>query len=325
MRLPRAMPVLAVLALAVTVAACGSGQTGHQGAAAPTKQGTMNEQQASKRAEAIVHEAVDGMSPRPALKRTPLRQLGPCLADEHSSGERVQVRLTYQLTGVPGGAAKKLVRQARDAWVERGYPFQDADADWSQPFPSVSMRTVPDDFWMTALTGVVDRAKGDGLAAISVTSPCFAAAGGGTADGAAGPAAHHPTAVAADERAERRALRHSSRIYDVLRVPHAPAREGEGLATYQEGRDAYAHHAWSTRPLTEAETVQALERAKVHLESTGWTVRHVPAAAGAPVLVARNTADASVARLAPSADGTLRVAVTTPVTTPVTGPDSARA
>ncbi|MGA5319848.1 hypothetical protein ACPCIU_05360 [Streptomyces seoulensis] len=97
------------------------------------------------------------------------------MADAHSAGERVQVRLTYQLTGVPGSVARKLVRQARDAWVKRGYEVQGKDGDWSDPFPSVSMRTPGDDFWMTALTGVLDKAKGEGLAAVSVTSPCFAA------------------------------------------------------------------------------------------------------------------------------------------------------
>lgn len=97
------------------------------------------------------------MTPRPTLRRTGLRPVGACVADEHSAGGRVQVR------------------QARDAWVERGYEFQGKDGDWADPFPSVSMRTPGDDFWMTALTGVVDRAKGEGMAAISVTSPCFAA------------------------------------------------------------------------------------------------------------------------------------------------------
>ncbi|WP_237409175.1 hypothetical protein [Streptomyces sp. M2CJ-2] len=134
----------------------------------------MDEQQATKRAEEVIHQAVDGMSPQPTLKRTGLRSVGPCLADDHATGERVQVHITYQLTDVPGDAAKKLVRQARDVWVKHGYEFQGSDADWSAPFPSVSMRTVPDDFWMTALTGVVDRAKTEGLASVSVTSPCFA-------------------------------------------------------------------------------------------------------------------------------------------------------
>ncbi|MFD7882990.1 hypothetical protein ACFV3N_11215 [Streptomyces bauhiniae] len=130
---------------------------------------------ASLRAQRIVHQAVDGMTPRPTLRRTGLRPVGACVADERSAGGRVQVRVTYQLTGVPGSVARELVRQARDAWVERGYEFQGKDGDWADPFPCVSMRTPGDDFWMTALTGVLDKGKGEGLAAISVTSPCFAA------------------------------------------------------------------------------------------------------------------------------------------------------
>ncbi|MEV5340732.1 hypothetical protein AB0K93_20005 [Streptomyces sp. NPDC052676] len=217
----------------------------------------------------------------------------------------MQVRLTYQLTGVPGGAAKELVRQARDAWVKRGYKFQSSDADWSDPFPSVSMRTVPDDFWMTALTGVVDRAKGEGLAAISVTSPCFAADSVATAD----PATFR---TAPDEQAERRALAYSSRIYDALQVPHAPLGEGEGAGTYRDGSQTYAHHSWSTQPLTEEETARAMERVQNYFDGVGWTVRHVPTGAGMPALVARNTTDGSVAHVAPSTTGAVRVAVTTP-------------
>ncbi|WKE70194.1 hypothetical protein [Streptomyces sp. WP-1] len=195
----------------------------------------MNEQQATERAEDIVHQAVDGMSPKPTLKRTGLNPVGACLADDHSAGERRQVTLSYQLTGVPGTEAKKLVRQARDAWVRRGYTFQSSDADWSDPFPTVNMRTVPDDFWMTALTGVVDKARGEGLAAITVTSPCFNADGSGTA------ASSSFRRTTSDEQAYR-------------------------LATYQEGEERYAHHSWSTEPLTEDATAQVLTRARANFQ-----------------------------------------------------------
>ncbi|WP_330235672.1 hypothetical protein [Streptomyces sp. NBC_00566] len=98
------------------------------------------------------------------------------MSDAHRAGERVEVRLTYQLTGVPGGVARTLVRQARDAWVKRGYEFEVEDGRWAEAFPSVSLRTPSDDHWMTAVTGVVDKSKAEGLAAISVGSPCFSAA-----------------------------------------------------------------------------------------------------------------------------------------------------
>ncbi|TWV57106.1 hypothetical protein FRZ03_02925 [Streptomyces misionensis] len=310
MKLSRAMAVIAVLTASTVLAGCGSGQKGNSGGETGSKQVTMDEQQATKRAEDILHQAVDGMSPKPTLKRTGLNPVGACLADDHSAGERRQVTLSYQLTGVPGTEAKKLVRQARDAWVKRGYTFQSADADWSDPFPTVNMRTVPDDFWMTALTGVVDKAKGEGLAAISITSPCFAAGGSAAAD----PASAHQTA--ADERAQRLARDHSSRLYDALQVRHAARREGEGLATYQDGEDRYAHHAWSTEPLTEEAMAQALARARTHFESQGWRLGQTPTAAGAPALLAGNPVDGSAVRVAPSTDGTLRVAVTTPAAGP---------
>ncbi len=170
-----AMAVASLAALALATTACGSEQDG-QGKhdKATSKPVTMDEEQATKRAEEIIHQAVDGMSPKPTLKRIGPEPVGPCVArDDHGSDDRLQLSLSYQLTGVPGSAAKKLVRQARDAWVKQGYTFQDSDEDWSKPFPSVDMRTEPDDFWMDAVAGVVDRAKGEGLASVGVTSPCF--------------------------------------------------------------------------------------------------------------------------------------------------------
>lgn len=286
----------------------GQKQDGGRGRASTSKQFKVNEQQASKRAEEVVHQAVEGVSPKPTLKRTGLRPLGACVAsDDGGSDDRVQYRLTYQLTGVPGSRAKTLVRQARDAWVKLGYKFQSSDADWSNSFPSVSMRTEPDDFWMTAVTGVVDRAKGEGLAAISVTSPCFAPTGGSTASSAA----FRHTQV--DELAEHRALDHSSRIYEALQAPPSPAQAGEGTSAYQDSEGRYVHHAWSTQSLTEEETVRAMARTQTYFESAGWTVRHVPTGTGVPAIVARNAEDESVAQVAPSNTGAVRVAVTTPV------------
>ncbi|MGC9500631.1 hypothetical protein [Streptomyces sp. WG7] len=294
--------VIAALIMAIGTTACGSGQTGNTSSRTPSKQVALDEQQATQRAEEVIHQAVDIMSPQPTLKRTGLRPVGPCLADDHTPGERVQVRITYQLTDVPDDAAKKLVRQARDAWVERGYKFQGSDADWSDPFPSVSMRTVPDDFWMTALTGVVDRAEGEGLASISVTSPCFADDSTASADSAS-------FRTITDEQAERRVLEHSSRLYDALRVPHASARDGEGIGTYQDGRDTYSHHSWSTRPLTTEETALAMARARDFFETAGWTMRVSSGAAGLSI-AARNPRDGSIVQVSPSTNGVVRIAVT---------------
>ena len=296
--------VAAVLTATFGVTACDSGHSGNKSDRTPPEQVTMDEQQATLRAEEVIHEAVEGMSPRPVLKRTGLRPVGPCLADDHSTGERVQVRITYQLTGVPGDAAKSLVRQARDAWVDHGYDFQSADADWSEAFPAVHMRTVPDDFWMTALTGVVDRATGEGLAAISITSPCFAIEDADSADPAT-------LRTEADTQAEHRALEYSSRLYDALRVPVSPTEREEGIGTYQNGGDTYAHHAWSTLPLTEKELVRAMTRARVFFRTTGWVVRHVPSRGVAPAIIARHPESGCVARLFPSATGIVRIAVAT--------------
>ncbi|MGW0555184.1 hypothetical protein ACWDZ6_13400 [Streptomyces sp. NPDC002926] len=280
------------------------------------KQVSMDEQRATQRAGEIVRQAVDGMSPKPILKQIGPSAVGACVADDHDSRGRAQLSLSYQLTGVPGTEAKNLVRQARDAWVKQGYDFQssDGDGDWSDPFPSVDMRTKTDDFWMGAVTGVVDRAKGEGLAGITVTSPCFLPPGKSSTSSTADPVALD--APQTDDPAERRALDHSSRIYEALQVKSAPTQEGEGLRTVQDAADTSAHHTWSTQPLTTTETVRALARAQEYFEGAGWNVRHVQTGAGTPAVVALHVEEGTVAQLAPSTTGAVRVAVTTPVLRP---------
>jgi hypothetical protein len=305
------MSIGTLLTALIAVTACGAHGGGKGDGATTPKHVAMNEQQATKRAEEIIHQAVDGMSPKPKLERIGPAPVGACIArDDGGPDDRLQVSIAYKLTEVPGSKAKTLVRQARDAWVKLGYKFQSSDADWSKPFPHVNMRTEPDDFWMDAITGVVNRATGEGLASIGVTSPCFSrnASDQSTADSTA----FQRTQV--DEHAEHLALAHSSRIYDALHVRHAAGQEGDGISAYQDAEGTYVHHAWSTQPLSEEETAQAMARGRTYFESAGWTVRHVLAEAGVPALIARNVEDESVAQVAPSTTGALRVAVTTPVT-----------
>ncbi|MEJ8648952.1 hypothetical protein WKI65_12840 [Streptomyces sp. MS1.AVA.3] len=276
---------------------------------AAQKQIKMSEQQAVDRAEEIIHQAVGGMSPKPTLKPAG-NSTGPCIAlDDHRSDDRVQVMRSYQLTGVPGNEAKKLVRQARDAWVKHGYRFtsSEADGDWSDPFPSVNMRTEPDNFSVEALTGVMDRKKGEGLAAITVTSPCFLPKA--SEKPPATPSALHP--VHNDERAERRVLAHSSRIYDALRAPYAPEQDSRAR-TVNDSDGTWLHHAWSTAPLASDEIPQVMARAQKHFARTGWTLRSLVTRAGAPALVAFSTQDQTVAQITPSPSGSIRVAVTGP-------------
>ncbi|MFJ4864797.1 hypothetical protein [Streptomyces sp. NPDC088748] len=278
----------------------------------------MNEQQAIDRAEEIIHQAVDGMSPRPTLERMGPAPVGACIArDDHGPDDRVQVTVAYKLTGVPGSEAQNLVRQARDAWLKQGYKHNSSgEVDWTSAFPTVYMRTGPDDFWMDAVTGVVDRAKGEGLASLSVTSPCFLPPGKSKALGAtpAAPAAFE--APSADDAATRRALAHSSRIYDALQVGSAPTQPGEGLSTVRDESGASVHHTWSTEPLPEGERAAAVERAQTFFRSAGWTVRRVPTAEGTPGVVAGHPGEHTVAQVAASTTGAVRIAVTTPATGP---------
>ncbi|MFC9298759.1 hypothetical protein ACFTWH_22765 [Streptomyces sp. NPDC057011] len=276
----------------------------------------MNEQQAIDRAEEIIQQAVGGMSPQPTLEPMGGAAVGACVArDDHGPDDRVQVHVVYKLTGVPGSEAQNLVRQARDAWLKQGYKHNSSgEVDWAGPFPTVYMRTQPDDFWMDAVTGVVDRAKGEGVASLAVTSPCFLPPGKSSASTTADPAALE--VPRADDPARHRVLGHSSRIYDALRVGSAATQPGEGLSTIQDESGTSVHHTWSTEPLSKEETVRALARAQAYLQSAGWSVRHMPTGEGIPAVVARHPEGGLIAQVAASTTGAVRVAVTTPVDGP---------
>ncbi|MEU2670724.1 hypothetical protein ABZ622_17975 [Streptomyces sp. NPDC007164] len=316
MNLRRIFPAAALLAMTATVTACGVQESGLETGGKTPKQVTMNEQQAIDRAEEIIHQAVDGMSPAPTLERIGPAPVGPCIArDDHGPDDRVQVTVVYKLTGVPGREAQKLVRQARDAWLKRGHKYNTSgEADWPGPFPAIYMRTEPDDFWMDAMTGVVDRAKGEGLASLKVTSPCFLPPGKSSGSTAADPVALEESQ--ADDPARRRALGHSSRVYDVLRAGSAPTRPGEGLSTVRDEAGASVHHAWSTESLPEDVRVRALARAQAYFQREGWIVRHVPTREGTPAVVARHPEEGTIAQVAASTTGAVRVAVTTPANGP---------
>lgn len=310
------IPAAALLTMMAVVTACGAQEDGQATGGEAPKQVTMNEQQAIDRAEQIIHQAVDGMSPKPTLERIGPQPVGPCIArDDHGPDDRVQVTVAYKLTGVPGAEAQKLVRQARDAWLKQGYKYNSSgEDDWAGPFPSVYMRTEPDDFWLDAVTGVVDRAKGEGLASLAVKSPCFLPPGKSSAAASAEPAALADPRD--DDPAGHRALGHSSRIYDALRLGSAPTQPGEGLSTVHDESGTSVHHTWSTEPLPEDEAVRALARAQAYFGRAGWSVRLLPARGGTPAIVARHPADGTVAQVAAGATGAVRVAVTTPTDGP---------
>ncbi|WP_405529335.1 hypothetical protein OG592_15545 [Streptomyces avidinii] len=264
----------------------------------------MDDQQVLARAGEIVQQTLGAMSPKPTPKRDGRYGAGACLADPGKS-DRQQVHISYRLEGVPGSAGRQLVREARDAWVERGFKFTSdtSDGDWSDPGTAVHMATVPDDYWLTISNSVTDRATGDGTAVLTVTSPCYFPTPGESASPS-------PQALSADGASLQRALGHSSRIHDSLRVRHAAA-SGAELRTIEHEGATYVHHAWSTEPLPEDRAARAMARAHGYLEGAGWRVRSVPGR-----LVALNPADEVAAQLARADHGGLNVGITGP-TTPV--------
>ncbi|MFB7220529.1 hypothetical protein [Streptomyces sp. NPDC056227] len=96
----------------------------------------------------------------------------------------------------------------------------------------------------------------------------------------------------------------------------APTQPGEGLSTVQDESGTSVHHTGSTEPLPEDKTVRALARAQAHFQSSEWSVRHVQTRGGTPAVVARHPEEGTIAQVAASATGAVRVAVTTPANGP---------
>ncbi|MFI1285036.1 hypothetical protein ACH4U5_30495 [Streptomyces sp. NPDC020858] len=279
----------------------------------PTEKVTMNEQQAVSRAEEIVRQAVAGLSPQPTLQPVGPQGPGACLAD-YGTSKRAQVGLSYQLKNVPGSAAKDLLGQVRDAWVAQGYKFKskEGEGDWTKPDPYISMRTEPDDFWMSGGVGITNASTGEGIAYINVTSPCYP-----KPERSASPTPQSMSlslSLSADEVSRQAVLAHSSRIYDALRVRHSAA-GGEELRTVENEGATYVHHAWSTEPLPEDRAARAMARAQGYFEGSGWRVRSVPGR-----LVALNPADEVAAQLSRAEHGGLNIGITGPATPVLHGP-----
>ncbi|MFD7263672.1 hypothetical protein [Streptomyces sp. NPDC059874] len=185
MNLRRVVASGALLALIGTTTACAR------------QEQSLNEQQAVSRAEEIFRQAVAGLSPRPTLERMGFHGPGACIS-EFGTTKRAQVSLRYRLTDVPGSAAKDLLRQVRDAWVEQGYTFQGKDGagDWTKPNPDIHLRTESDDFSMAGGIGITNADTGEGIAYITVNSPCYprpepSASPSAAAAGAGRPSVHH--------------------------------------------------------------------------------------------------------------------------------------
>ncbi|MEV5240570.1 hypothetical protein AB0K89_15945 [Streptomyces cinnamoneus] len=316
MKVRYVVPVLTALVIA-GMTSCSSGHKGSESV-------SMDEAKARSRAEEIVRQAVEGMAPKPRLEPQ-ANTVRECLKD--SGGESdglVQVQLTYWLKDVPGAAAKGLVKHARDAWVARGYAFQ-TDGDWSDPFPSVAMRTDSDDFWMTAVTGVLNKESGDGLASIEVTSPCFRPAHSSGRDERA--SGHKPAPVVesltsdghqeldVDEALKRTVLAHSSKVFDALQVP-AIAEDADELRLIpgSSATAAKLQHTWQTTPLNGAQANAAVTRLHRYVQEEDWRVcRDVAGENGGRYLVSEHR-DGTVLQMYCGVEGPLRVAIAAPMT-----------
>ncbi|MFI9060620.1 hypothetical protein ACIGQE_01905 [Streptomyces sp. NPDC053429] len=157
----------------------------------------------------------------------------------------------------------------------------------------------------TPYNGMVSKETGDGRAYITVTSPCYTKP---TSSPSTSPQAMLPSSgeLSSDEASQQHVLAHSSRIYDALRV-EADASAGAPLQTVENDGATYVHHAWATEPLAGERAVRAMARGRAFLEDSGWRVR-----AGSGRLVAMHPTDQTVAQIATSPSGSLRVGVTGP-------------
>jgi hypothetical protein len=130
-------------------------------------QPTMTPQHATARAEQILQETADALTPRPTLEVNKLLSgTGPCLAESSDSSKQVQVALSYWLRGIPTQDNSNIGQQILHYWKHKGYAISSTKGVGTAS-PTIAGGTVSDDFLISLQT------SSNGAMFIGTTSPCL--------------------------------------------------------------------------------------------------------------------------------------------------------
>ena len=129
---------------------------------------TMTQQQASTRAQQILHQTADAITPRPTLETyQPGSGTGPCLVNPNdTSDKRVQVTLTYWLRGITTQNNASVAQQILHYWKHAGYAITDTRGIGTAS-PDIFAGTPSDDFLISLQTSA------NGAMSIGASSPCI--------------------------------------------------------------------------------------------------------------------------------------------------------
>ena len=155
----RWMAVVAAAFTGLSVPACSGGN--------PVSKPTMTQQHATTRAQQILRETADAITPPPTLEiNNLLSGTGPCLAESSDSDKQVQVALSYWLRGIPPRENADIGRQILHYWKHKGYAITSTKGVGTGS-PTIAGGTVSDDFLISLQT------SSNGTMFIGTTSPCI--------------------------------------------------------------------------------------------------------------------------------------------------------
>ncbi|MFE6980221.1 hypothetical protein [Streptomyces griseus] len=126
----------------------------------------MDMNQAERTAEALIREAIHGVTPEPTLESFGGGVKSCKEPSDGGSEERVTLTQNYWLKGIPRESGEDVVRKVFGNWKQAGHVV-DAEPDYGRRVVAANLRSKPDDFLMQVAMGM------GGQLSVGVTSPCF--------------------------------------------------------------------------------------------------------------------------------------------------------
>ncbi len=224
----------------------------------------MNMSQAERTAEALIGEAIQGVSPQPTLESFGGGVKSCQEPSDGGSEDRVTLTRNYWLKGIPREEAKDVVRKVFENWKEAGHVV-DAAPDYGRRVVAANLRSKPDDFLMQVAMGL------GGQLSVGVTSPCF-----WDKEPASPSLGYPPPRTNAELQARQEAMSGvrsvSSQILDSLAGGQPSSDEPAVLVRTQDG-SCYADHQWTYTCEDVPSAEQAFHRMVHVLGERGWQVR----------------------------------------------------
>ncbi|MDX3325299.1 hypothetical protein PV405_11555 [Streptomyces sp. ME02-6979-3A] len=224
----------------------------------------MDMNQAERIAEALIREAIGGVSPEPTLESFGGGVKSCQEPSDGGSEDRVTLTRNYWLRGIPREEAKGVVRKVFGNWKAAGHVV-DAAPDYERRVVAANLRSKPDDFLMQVAMGL------GGQLSVGVTSPCF------WDEEPVSSSLGYPAPRTDAELQERQEAMSgvrsvSSQILDSLAGGRPSGEEPAVLVRLQDG-SCYADHQWTYTCEDAPSAERAFRDMARLLGERGWQVR----------------------------------------------------